>query len=151
MGFFAPVSEDDAAATWANDGAALDSTPLLFYMFIATDPAAAATGQDEDRVIATVQLAVQAKQTHQHRAELRRLIVLPEYQGRGYGRAMAEYAESFSRDDLGLEILTLSTGTITPARQFYLRAGWTEWGVCPGYAKGADGSKQDISFFYKDL
>ena len=94
-----------------------------------------------------MQVGLIPKATHSHRGEVRKLLVHPAHRGRGLGRRMMEVAERAAREELGLEMLCLDTAQDTPAREFYLRLGWTEWGVCPSYACCADGTKSDCSFF----
>jgi GNAT superfamily N-acetyltransferase len=102
-------------------------------------------------VIATVLVAQMAKETHSFRGEVRKLLVHPAHRRGGLGRRMMQAAERLAREDMGLEVLTLDTATRTGAREFYRRQGWTEWGVCPDYARGADGRKGECSFFVKML
>lgn len=61
------------------------------------------------------------------------------------------HAEGFARRELGLRVLTLDTETDTPARDFYGRVGWEEWGTCPDYAAFADGRLGSARFFVKAL
>jgi acetyltransferase len=65
-----------------------------------------------------------------HRADVLRLMVHPDRQGEGLGRALLDAAVARARE-LGLEQLLLSArgGTGLPA--FYARRGWTEVGVFP--------------------
>jgi ribosomal protein S18 acetylase RimI-like enzyme len=51
-----------------------------------TDLKAGSEHDFTEPVAATVQLLTTAKATHQHRADLAKLIVLPAYQGRGLAR-----------------------------------------------------------------
>lgn len=66
-----------------------------------------------------------------HRAELLRLMVQPNVQGQGWGRALLDAAVDHART-MGLEQLLLSArgGTDLPA--FYEKLGWTPVGVWPG-------------------
>ncbi|KAI3395193.1 hypothetical protein diail_1687 [Diaporthe ilicicola] len=89
--------------------------------------------------------------THAHRGEVAKLLVRPSSRRRGLGGAMMRHLEAFARHELGLRVLTLDTETDTPARAFYGRAGWAEWGTCPDYAAFADGRLGNATFFFKAL
>jgi hypothetical protein len=53
---------------------------------------------------------------------------------------------------MGRTLLTLDTETGSDAERLYLRLGWTRFGMVPGYAMRADGSRPEtVSFFYKAL
>jgi GNAT superfamily N-acetyltransferase len=65
-----------------------------------------------------------------HRADVLKLMVRPDLQGRGWGKALLDAAVAHATA-LGLEQLLLSTrgGTDLPA--FYAKQGWTQVGVFP--------------------
>ena len=50
-----------------------------------------------------------------------------------------------------LSLLTLDTGTGTPAERLYGRLGFVKTGIIPGYALNPDGSVCDTTFFWKAL
>jgi acetyltransferase len=65
-----------------------------------------------------------------HRADVLKLMVHPDLQGRGWGKALLDAAVAHATE-LGLEQLLLSTrgGTSLPA--FYAKQGWTQVGLFP--------------------
>lgn len=143
IGFLAPLSDEDAIKHWLDlqpsiTGASPENTLLIATL-------------EDDTVIATVIIARALKQTHLYKGEVRKLLVHPDFRRHGLGRAMMEAAERTAREDLGLELLILDTATALPARLFYLKTGWTEWGICPEYAMDAAGMKHECSFFFKRL
>lgn len=144
IGFLAPLRDTAADAYWTavfNDLAAPNAPTLL----VVPD------GNDPNSVVATVQIARYAKETHAHKGEIRKLLVHPSRRRGGFGRRLMDVVERIAREDLGIGMLLLDTARDTPARQFYQRLGWTEWGMCPEYARFADGGMSDCSFFYKRL
>lgn len=159
IGFLAPLSTADADKYWRTVSSSLASDPPTLYQFIARETSATDTsdksnipnggGSEPPRVLAAAQLLPIPKATHLHRSEVAKVLVLQELQGRGLGKAIMAHLERFARDELGLKILTLGTATETPARQFYHRLGWNEFGICPAYAMYAEGTLGDVSFFYK--
>lgn len=147
IGFLAPLRDTAADAYWTavfDDLAAAPSAPTLLVVPDANDPSSSS-------VVATVQIARYAKETHAHKGEIRKLLVHPSHRRGGLGRRLMDAVERIAREDLGIGMLLLDTARDTPARQFYRRLGWTEWGMCPEYARFADGRMSDCSFFYKKL
>ncbi|KAI5458285.1 acyl-CoA N-acyltransferase [Mariannaea sp. PMI_226] len=150
IGFLAPLSDEDADDYWLSCGSAIDSQPTPCHLFVVTAPANGPNEQSTE-VLATVQLQTIPKATHSHRAEVAKLLVLPSARRLGIARKLAAHVEAFAKDDLGKQILTLSTKSDTPARVFYNTIGWTEWGTCPDYAAFADGRLGNATFFVKHL
>lgn len=145
IGFFAPLSDHAAIDYWLSLFPTVFGPSALSTLLVVTDT------EDPLLVVATVQIARYGKETHSYKGEIRKLLVHPAYRRGGLGRRLMEVAEKVAAEDLGLEMLVLDTALETPARQLYQRLGWTEWGVCPEYAKFADGRKADCSFFVKKL
>jgi acetyltransferase len=81
-----------------------------------------------------------------HRAEVLKLMVRPDLQGRGWGKALLDAAVAHATD-LGLEQLLLSTrgGTDLPA--FYVKQGWTQVGVFPDALRIGPGDLRDEHWF----
>jgi ribosomal protein S18 acetylase RimI-like enzyme len=70
--------------------------------------------------------------------------------GRGLGRELLATAERAAAAH-GLTLLLLDTETGSAADHLYRAAGWTCYGVVPGYAADPHGTPRDCSFFYKEL
>lgn len=153
IGFLAPLSGADADRYWRSLGPSLGAaTCHLFVMSCPTGGDEPGEGEEGAEVVAaTAQLLIVPKATHAHRGEVAKLLVRPSGRRSGLGRAMMAHVESFARDTLGLRVLTLDTETETPARAFYGRIGWAEWGTCPDYAAFADGRLGSATFFVKSL
>ncbi|GAW11782.1 hypothetical protein ANO14919_011340 [Xylariales sp. No.14919] len=144
IGFLAPLSDQAALDHWLDLQPSITGPRPENTLLVAT--------LGDGAVIATVVVARALKQTHAYKGEIRKLLVHPDFRRGGLGRALMLEAERVARDELGLELLVLDTATATPARLFYLNAGWTEWGICPDYAMDATGStKHECSFFFKRL
>jgi len=68
------------------------------------------------------------KHTSPERAEIKRMRVRPEYQGRGYGQLILDELEARARA-LGYKILHLDTSTLQiPAQKLYEKNGYREVG-----------------------
>jgi GNAT superfamily N-acetyltransferase len=145
LAFLAPLSKDKAEEYWKEVFTGVTGPKPMVVLLVA------APEDDPFNVLATIQIARMHKETHNYKGEIGKLLVHPDHRRYGLGKRLVEEAERFARDDLGLEMLLLDTATDTPARHFYARLGWTEWGLCPDYARFADGRKGDCTFFYKRL
>ncbi len=81
-------------------------------------------GENDGRLIAMGAL----KRTSSERAEIKRMRVLPEYQGRGYGQLILDELEARARA-LGYRTLHLDTSILqVPAQRFYEKNGYREVG-----------------------
>jgi ribosomal protein S18 acetylase RimI-like enzyme len=142
LGFHAPLSTIDAAEFWLSLSPQLFSSKSRISLFVLTRGSSA---------IGTVHLVAHPKATHAHKVEVAKLLISTNERRLGLGRKLMEFSESFAKEKLGKSMVMLDTATETPARGFYLKLGYTEWGVCPSYAESADGHLHDCSFFYKIL
>jgi GNAT superfamily N-acetyltransferase len=142
IGFHAPLSEAKATTYWKS------LSDRLFDAQPSTTLLVASRGAD---AIGTVQLVTHPKETHAHKVEVGKLLVAAEERGHGLGRRLMGEVERFAAQKLGKTMVLLDTSTETAARQFYLKLGYTEWGICPRYAENAAGELQECSFFYKFL
>jgi ribosomal protein S18 acetylase RimI-like enzyme len=101
-------------------------------------------------VTGTVTLLREAKPNGRHRGEILKLIVHRSARGRGLGRRLLATAER-SAAASGVTLLLLDTESGSAAEHLYASAGWTRYGVVPGYAADPHGVPRDCSFFYKVL
>ncbi|KAK5996716.1 hypothetical protein PT974_02056 [Cladobotryum mycophilum] len=139
-----PLSDHAAISYWLELLPSVIGAQPTTVLLIATHP-------EVPGVLATAQLGLMPKETHSYKGEIRKLLVHPTYRRHGFGKLMMAELERLAREDLALDLLVLDTAKETPAREFYVRTGWTEWGVCPDYAKSADGKKHACCFFVKRL
>ncbi|EXL40701.1 hypothetical protein FOCG_16851 [Fusarium oxysporum f. sp. radicis-lycopersici 26381] len=142
IGFHAPLSTTKATEFWSSQSPQLFGlNPRATLFVLARDTTA----------VGTISLVTHPKETHAHKVEVGKLLVSAAERGHGLGRKLMEMAERFAKEELGKTMVLLDTASDTPARGFYLKLGYTEWGVCPQYAESADGHLHDCSFFYKFL
>jgi ribosomal protein S18 acetylase RimI-like enzyme len=81
-------------------------------------------GEDDGLFVAMGAL----KRTDTHRAEIKRMRVVPAYQGRGYGQRILDKLEARARA-LGYQTLHLDTSTLQiPAQKLYEKNGFREVG-----------------------
>jgi GNAT superfamily N-acetyltransferase len=85
-----------------------------------------------------------------HRAELSRLMVRPDLQGRGFGRTLLDAAIAHAKA-AGLEQMMLSARGGTDMPGFYVKMGWTPVGVWRDCLNLGDGERRDMHWFQLDL
>jgi GNAT superfamily N-acetyltransferase len=80
----------------------------------------------------------------EHWRTVKRVMVHPDFQGRGYGVQLMVEVERVARD-MGLELLTLDCRGGTGNDEFYKKCGYTEYGRLPGALRlGADDYRDQI-------
>ena len=135
VGFAADAPEDDirAAAVEAIEAVSAGREQLL-----ALDAGGELAG--------VVFLRRGPKATVQHRADVVRLMVHPDIQGRGWGKALLDAAVAHATA-IGLEQLLLSTrgGTDLPA--FYTKLGWAQVGLFPDALRIGPADLRDEHWF----
>jgi GNAT superfamily N-acetyltransferase len=107
--------------------------------------------EDAGRVLGSVQLMFPGQENQAHRADIGKLLVHTVARRRGLGAALMQAAEAEAKR-LGRRLLVLDTEAGSSGDRLYKRLGWTRFGVVPGYAMMADGTRTaDCAFFYKAL
>jgi GNAT superfamily N-acetyltransferase len=139
VGFVAPVSADEvwpvAEATF--DGVASGLDRLL-------------VGVDGDEVVAVLLVVDNRFVLKDHWRVLKRVMVTPHSQGRGYGAALMREAEKLGRKAgmAGLLVTVRGGGGI---ENFYARLGYREVGRIPGALRIAPGDDRDDIHMWLDL
>lgn len=139
VGFLAPFDQEAAAAWWHSRQAAVADGSLVVW-----------ADHGPDGITGTISLALERKPNGRHRAEIVKLMVHSDARGRGLGRALLTTAEQAAAQ-AGATLLILDTVTGTAADRLYRSAGWTRYGIVPGYASDPSGVLEDCSFYYKQL
>jgi GNAT superfamily N-acetyltransferase len=105
----------------------------------------------EGRIAGTVQLAFATQPNQAHRADVTKLLVHPEAQRLGLGRALMQRLEALARAE-GRVLLTLDTVEGSAAQRLYESLGWVMLGVVPRFALSPDHARLEGSaFFWKAL
>nr|WP_313657325.1 GNAT family N-acetyltransferase [Achromobacter ruhlandii] len=104
------------------------------------------------RVAGSVQLDCDTPPNQPHRAEIRKLLVHPDFRRRGIARALMQAAEA-AAVEAGRSLITLDTRTGDNAEPLYTSLGYHTVGVIPGFARDArDPSRLDgTTIMYKPL
>lgn len=103
------------------------------------------------RIVGTVQLDRDTPANQPHRAEVRKLLVHPEFRRRGISRALMLELERRAAG-LGRRLLTLDTRTGDAAEPLYASLGYETVGVIPGYCLDPAENRLDgTTIMYKAL
>lgn len=139
VSFMWPFTVADAEAWW---GGALEA--------VASGKSVLFGGYVDGTLSGTVQLSLDGPCNQRHRGDVRKLLVHRSARKRGIAAALMTALETTARER-NLSLLTLDTGTGTPAERLYARLGWTKAGIIPGYALNPDGTICDTTIFWKAL
>ncbi|MFY1633762.1 GNAT family N-acetyltransferase [Solwaraspora sp. WMMB335] len=139
VGFVAPVTADRVRPTAEDTFAA-----------VAAGVDRLLVGYDAAGLAAFVFITSNRFDLKEHWRVLKRVVVAPDRQGRGYGTALMAEAERVARQ-MGLAALqvTVRDGHGLPA--FYQRCGYREVGRLPGALRVADGDDRDEIIMWRDL
>ena len=124
ISFIMPFSIDEAEAFWRGKvlpGVAAGSSLLL-------------VAETEGRIAGSVQLDHDTPPNQPHRAEVRKLLVHPDFRRRGLARALMTKLEAHARL-LRRSLLTLDTRTGDRAEPLYASLGYQTVGVIPNFCR----------------
>ena len=139
VGYVEVPSADEAREYWRGVEAALGAGMLMLF-----------AGRFDDRLVGSVQIALDARPNSGHRGELKRLLVHTATRNRGLGTALMLAAEREARR-AGLSLLILDVIADAPAERLYRALGWHSAGKVPDYAMLPDGSLGTTLFMYRRL
>ena len=135
VGYIAPLGADVAATYWR--GVIAPDHVLLL-------------AEREGELVGTAQLELAMRANGSHRAEVCKVLVHPDAQGQGIGSLLMEALEQEARR-LGRTTLHLDTRENDPANRLYRKAGYTELGTIPAWARSSDGALAGTTFYFKLL
>jgi ribosomal protein S18 acetylase RimI-like enzyme len=107
--------------------------------------------QRDGRIAGSVQLDTDTPPNQPHRAEVRKLLVHPDFRRQGLARALMAELERRAQL-LGRSLLTLDTRTGDHAEPLYASLGYSTVGVIPGYCRDTVADRLDsTTIMYKAL
>ncbi len=86
----------------------------------------------DTRIVGSIQLDFDTPPNQHHRAEIRKLLVHPDFRRKAIAKALISELES-SAGQLGRSLVTLDTRTGDKAELLYGSLGYKTVGVIPGY------------------
>jgi GNAT superfamily N-acetyltransferase len=99
-------------------------------------------------LVGCVTLDLAMPQNQPHRAEVQKMLVLPEARRHGLARALMQAAEDAARGACR-SLLVLDTQAGGAAEPLYRSLGWNETGRIPGFSTNAAGTFDDTVIFWK--
>jgi acetyltransferase len=142
IGFVEPLDAAEVEAYWrkVHAEAARQSRIIL----VARDTAGGF-------IVGSAQLALEARANGRHRAEVQKVMVLPERRRKGIAAELMAAAEDAARARrVSLLFLDTSEGR-GGAQEFYAALGYHYVGGIPGYALDPDGTPAANAIYYKEL
>lgn len=141
MGFVPPVTAEDVRPELDRHVSAIRAghTRLL----VAHTP--------DGRIAGTAFLGREGHRLKRHRCWLSTVMLHPQRQGHGYGRALMAFAEETARAMDGVEAVLLTCRGGLGLEHFYASCGYKEVGRIPAAIKVAEGDLRDDVFMWLPL
>jgi ribosomal protein S18 acetylase RimI-like enzyme len=139
IGFLAPLSTAEARNYWM---AALSE--------VARSERVILLARDGTSIIGCAQLVLTTRANARHRAEIQKLIVHTQWQGKGLGRALLEAIEA-AAGGKGRTLLLAEAREGGYGERLFTRHGYTRVGSIPRYQRGADGHYDSTVIFYRSV
>lgn len=124
VGFVLPFTPEAGEAFWLRKVAPSVRTGGLALL----------VAEREGRIAGAVQLDHDTPPNQPHRAEVRKLLVHPDFRRQGIARTLMLELEQRARD-LGRSLLTLDTRTGDMAEPLYASLGYRTAGIIPGFCR----------------
>jgi GNAT superfamily N-acetyltransferase len=139
VGFVAPVTDDDVR-------------PVAEAAFRAAEEGVdrLIVGMDGDDLVALLFVVDNRFGLKDHWRVLKRVMVAPGSQGRGYGAALLRAAEQLGRE-MGLAALQVTVRAGAGTEKFYARHGFAEVGRVPAAIRVAPGDDRDEFLMWRRL
>lgn len=141
IGFILPHSRADSVAFWRDKvaPAVQEGRRLLLIAW------------RDGRIAGSVQLDYDTPANQPHRAEIRKLLVHPDFRRQGIARQLMAEIESHAVA-LGRSLLTLDTRTGDSAEPLYRSLGYQTTGIIPNYCRDTFTERLDATtIMYKTL
>lgn len=139
IGWLPPISEDDATVYWHTVAEQFEAGNKILIV-----------AQQDEHIVGAVQLGLESRENGNHRAEVQKLMVHPDYRRQGIARQlMAEIdpaAKSANRS-----LLVLDVRKSDPAETLYQKMGYIHVGNIPAYARSTETQFDDTAYYYKPL
>jgi len=140
LGFLAPLREPEAAAYWSSLGPDLESGEVTLLV-----------AREGRSIVGTGQLRFETKPNGRHRAEVRKVMVLPPRRRRGVAAALMKALEDVARErSIRLLVLDTTDGS-GGARGFYESLDYIYAGGIPDFALDPDGRPEKNAIYFKTL
>jgi ribosomal protein S18 acetylase RimI-like enzyme len=140
IGFVLPFSIVEAEAFWVEKVLPRMRSGALLML----------TAWRNERILGSVQLDYDTMPNQPHRAEVRKLLVHPDFRRQGIAKALMAALERRAKQ-LGRSLLTLDTRTGDTAEPLYAALGYQTAGIIPGYRDPFEDRLDATTLMYKVL
>lgn len=141
VGFVHPFSLDDSIAYWQENAlpSIIAGTRLQW------------TASVDGNLAGTIQLVIKMPPNQEHRGEVSKLMVHPDFRNQGIATRLLETVERKAQS-LGKRLLTLDTQTGSSAERLYTSFGFETVGSLPGFCKAVHEDRYDATtYMYKTI
>ncbi len=135
VGFLPPLTHDEAVRYWR--GVLQPDVRLVL-------------AERDGRIVGAAQLMLAMRANGSHRAEVGKVLVHPNAQRQGIGRALMEGIDPIARRE-GRTLLHLDTREGDGSNALYQSLGYIEAGRIPAFARSRNGELHTSVFYYKQL
>lgn len=139
VGFIAPLSTADARNYWLSSLAEVARGDRVVLL-----------ASDGSNVIGCAQLMLTSRINARHRADVQKLLVHSQEQGKGLGRALLQAIEKVAQQK-GRTLLLADARADDRGEKMFLRAGYTKVGTIPRFQRGPDGNFDSTTIFFRNL
>ena len=139
VGFLPPLTRAQAVAYWRDVVDAMRAGTRILIAAV-----------KDDRLLGSVQLALETRANGDHRAELIKLMVDASARRRGVARLLIAEVEA-AATARNRTLLLMDTRKGSEAERLFDSLGYVRFGEVPEYARSSDGRLHTTSFFYREL
>ncbi|HEU4530463.1 MAG TPA: GNAT family N-acetyltransferase [Steroidobacteraceae bacterium] len=139
VGFLAPLSTAEARNYWM---ASLEE--------VARGERVVLLALENNALIGCVQLHLSTRANARHRADVQKLVVHTQAQGKGLGRTLLDAIEKVA-EQKGRSLLLADARQGAPGERLFKSAGYSPLGAIPRFQRGPDGDFDSTVIFYRDL
>lgn len=139
IGWILPFSEDEATTYWNGVAEQLESGNKILIV-----------AQQDDTVVGAVQLGLEPRENGNHRAEVQKLMVHPEYRRQGIARLLMSDIDPTAKS-ANRSLLVLDVRKGDPAETLYQQVGFIHVGDIPDYARRNKTEFDATAYYYKQI
>ncbi len=139
IGWLAPLSRQDASSYWQSVSEQVEAGEKVLIL-----------AEQDGRIAGAVQLALEPRENGNHRAEVQKLMVHPDFRRQGIAERLMNRLERAAMEaERSLLVLDVRKGD--GAEALYQKLGYIHVGDITAYARSSNLQLDDCAFYYKLL
>lgn len=139
IGWVAPIDPADARSYWENVQSQVKAGTKVLIAAL-----------EDNQLVGSVQLGLEPRQNGNHRAEVQKLMVHPDYRKQGIARQLMQALDVQARS-MNLTLLVLDVRKGDAAESLYQQQSFIHVGDIPQYARSSNNKLDATAFYYKLL